>query len=181
MGYYGELDGQVMEQNILLIIDPQMDFCDPYRGTLYVDGAVQDMFRLSDFIEHNKALFDHIIVSLDSHSLYQPFHPDFWVAGDSPAAKRNGLFYNVGENPQPFIDISLDDMEDDIWVPVHRSNFNRMVSMFKQLKEHGQVLTIWPVHCILGTPGHAVHPRLMEAINVHSRYWRNSCDMVIKR
>ena len=30
----------------LLVIDPQVDFCDPARGALYVPGAEHDMARL---------------------------------------------------------------------------------------------------------------------------------------
>jgi hypothetical protein len=34
---------------VLLVIDPQVDFCDP-KGNLYVNGADKDMVRLADMV-----------------------------------------------------------------------------------------------------------------------------------
>ena len=49
----------------LLIIDPQIDFCDPARGALYVPGAEHDMRRLAQMVVRLKDKIDDIHVTLD--------------------------------------------------------------------------------------------------------------------
>jgi len=43
-------DVEMAERIDLLIIDPQVDFCDP-SGALYVPGAEKDMERLSEMVK----------------------------------------------------------------------------------------------------------------------------------
>merc|ERR1712166_795535 len=50
------------------------------------------------------------------------------------------------------------------------------VSYSEQLEAQGRFqICIWPEHCIIGTPGHNVHPRLTEALN---RWMRESARCV---
>ena len=51
---------------ILLVIDPQVDFCDP-NGSLFVKGADADMKRLATMIRENINLIERINITLDSH------------------------------------------------------------------------------------------------------------------
>jgi len=50
----------------LLIIDPQVDFCDP-NGSLFVPGSTEDMDRLSVMVKRLKDKISDIHVTLDSH------------------------------------------------------------------------------------------------------------------
>ena len=53
-----------MKKNALLIIDPQNSFCNPgdaqgnSRGSLYVEGASEDMKRLASWIDSNNKAID---------------------------------------------------------------------------------------------------------------------------
>ena len=62
----------------LLIIDPQVDFCDPNRGALYVPGAEQDMKRLAKMIGRLRDKLADVHVTLDSHHFIHIAHPIFW-------------------------------------------------------------------------------------------------------
>ena len=73
----------------LLIIDPQVDFCDPKVGALYVPGAEHDMNRLAAMIRRLNNKIDDIHVTLDSHHLIHIAHPIFWKdSGDHKAKTR---------------------------------------------------------------------------------------------
>ena len=50
----------------LLIIDPQVDFCDP-NGSLFVPGSTEDIDRLSLMVKRLKNKISDIHVTLDSH------------------------------------------------------------------------------------------------------------------
>jgi nicotinamidase/pyrazinamidase len=137
----------------LLIIDPQNDFCDP-KGALYVDGAVQDMeIRLPTFVEQHWTALDQIHVTLDSHHPVHIAHPIFW------ANER-------GERPTPFTVISVEDVKKKKWFTFDRRLQDYALSYVNNLAEGGKFpLVIWPPHCLIGTWGHNVVPRLSQAIN----------------
>ena len=80
----------------LLIIDPQVDFCDPQKGTLYVAGAERDVARLARMIHRIAPKLADIHVTLDSHHLVDIAHPIFWRDGH-------------GQPPAPFTLVSADE------------------------------------------------------------------------
>lgn len=146
----------------LVIIDPQRDFCKP-DGALYVKGADEDMRRLATFIP--KGDFDRIHVTLDSHQWVHIAHPIFWTD-------------ERGESPTPFTVIGA---EDDRWqarapeLKVYARDYVR------QLSDKGRyALTIWPPHCVIGTPGHAVHDELNVALREWSESRLTPIDFVMK-
>ena len=137
----------------LLIIDPQVDFCDPKRGALYVPGAEHDMQRLAKMITRLKDKLDDIHVTLDSHHLIHIAHPIFWR--DSH-----------GNHPAPFTRISRTDVEDGVWTPAVPGLYRRALEYVCKLEQHGRYeLTIWPPHCLIGSPGHTVYPELFAALS----------------
>ena len=136
----------------LLIIDPQVDFCDPARGALYVPGAEQDMSRLAGMIRRLKDKLDDIHVTLDSHHLIHIAHPIFWK--DSK-----------GSHPQAFTRISRVDVEEGVWTPTVPSLYRRALDYVRRLEQNARYeLTIWPPHCLIGSPGHTVFPELFHAL-----------------
>lgn len=138
----------------LLIIDPQVDFCDP-KGALYVSGAEDDMKRLSGWIKKNIKHLSDINVTLDSHHLIDIAHPGFWR--DSH-----------GKHPDPFTIITAQEVEQGIWQPrVPNTKLRDRAIAYVKALESGQryPLCIWPPHCLIGSPGHAIYPELREALD----------------
>jgi len=87
----------------LLIIDPQVDFCDgPANGALPVPGATADMIRLAAMIDRLGNRIDDIDVTLDSHRTIDIAHPAWWV--DSG-----------GGNPSAFTIITAQDVAAGLW------------------------------------------------------------------
>jgi len=139
----------------LLIIDPQIDFCDP-KGALSVKGADQDMVRLAAMIKKHHASIDDIRVTLDSHQKIHIAHPICWVDAQ-------------GKHPAPFTLITEADVAGSSpkWKAYNPAWQKRQVDYVKALSTGGRyVLVIWPEHCLIGTPGHAVYPTLGEALAV---------------
>lgn len=136
----------------LLIIDPQVDFCDPKTGALYVKGAEQDIGRLARMVTRLASKLDDIHVTLDSHHFVDIAHPVFWR--DS-----------AGKNPAPFTLISAQDVETGRWTTAQPSMYRRALDYVKALEAHGRyALCIWPPHCLIGSAGHAVMPDLFAAL-----------------
>jgi nicotinamidase/pyrazinamidase len=137
----------------LLIIDPQVDFCAP-QGALFVKGADRDITRLAAFVrQHGPALAD-IHVTLDSHQLVHVAHPIFWIDRD-------------GNHPAPFTVITKADVEgkDPKWKTTSPALRQRGTDYIKALAAGGRyMLVIWPPHCLIGRPGHAIMPELADAL-----------------
>lgn len=161
-----------MLKTMLLAIDPQNDFTNPLekvfgdpnaslrsistyierKASLYVNGAKEDMQRLASFITKNRQKIFDIHVTLDSHHLFQIFHPLFWKGSD-------------GKQPAPFTCITQDSIEKGIWTPVVPSMRDRALEYVKALAINDRYkLIIWPPHCLIGTWGTAVNPVLAEAL-----------------
>ena len=136
----------------LLVIDPQVDFCDPTKGALYVPGAEHDMKRLAAMVKRLKDKLDDIHVTLDSHHFIHIAHPIFWRDSN-------------GKHPPVFTRISKSDVEEGVWTPTVPSLYRRALDYVCKLEQNGRYeLTIWPPHCLIGSPGHNVFPELFEAL-----------------
>ncbi len=145
-----------MKNNLLLIIDPQNDFCNPgdssgkNRGSLYVDGAETDMSRLSDWIKSNKENLDSIYITLDSHQPNDISHSNFWTDKD-------------GNCPSPFTQITSKEVEEGKWFA--HFDAKRALNYLKKLEHQAEYPhIIWPNHCIVGSVGAAIYQPLMDAI-----------------
>ena len=138
--------------NTLLIIDPQYDFCDP-NGALYVHGEDKDMERLADAIDVIKGDFDEMVVTLDTHNIIDIAHPIWWIDAD-------------GNSPAPFTIITSEDIKNNKWITRDPLNQEWSEMYVEVLDNEGKYpLCIWPEHCIRGTIGHTIYPRLNEALN----------------
>jgi nicotinamidase-related amidase len=154
-------------------IDPQNSFVSK-DGTLSVPGAVDDMKRTVEWIYSNVGRITKFIISLDTHTIHQVFHPSFWMGKD-------------GKHPAPFTSISTRDISDGVWTPnlPGQRDFKdlkrAMMDYTSQLEVNGKyALTIWPYHTLLGSWGHNVNPALMEAIVFHTSVRRADPSFVIK-
>ncbi|MFV0344729.1 MAG: hypothetical protein ACK5IQ_00535 [Bacteroidales bacterium] len=138
------------KKNLLLIIDAQNDFCSP-DGSLFVNGAVEDMGRLVSFINDNKDKLCSIVLTQDSHHVLDIAHPGFWT-------DKNGKQVGV------FTQISAQQVIDGEYLPIEKKE--EVIQYLQDLESKGEFThTVWPEHCIIGSVGAAIVPSLMKAIS----------------
>jgi nicotinamidase/pyrazinamidase len=139
-----------MQQNTaLLVIDAQNDFHDIPSATLPVPGATADTGRIADFIKNQNP--KTIFASLDSHYSLDISHPAWWENAD-------------GTEVTPFTLITVDDIQNGKYVP--RIDPKRSLQYVQDLQDNGEFSHfIWPEHCLIGTPGQALHPVFFDAVS----------------
>lgn len=152
--------------NRLLVIDAQNDFCDLpddacprdaagalVKPALPVPGAHADMLRLAAFIDAAADAIGDITLTLDSHHRIDIAHPPFWQHADgSPVA--------------PFTPIDAAAVRAGTFLPRVPEAFDRALHYVDELERRGRyTLMVWPVHCEIGSWGHAVHAAVRAAYN----------------
>jgi len=133
----------------ILGIDLQNDFTSP-SGTLYVKHADSDVIRIADFILTNQSEIDYVALTLDSHQPIHIAHQVYWKDKE-------------GHNPPLFSIISADDVRNGNWIPQY--NRDKAVTYLEQLEAKGDICTIWPMHCILGTTGWAIDKAITDSLS----------------
>jgi len=161
----------------LMPIDCQNTFCIP-TGELYVGGAEEDTNRLCKFIYRNLGVISSINPTMDTHTIMQIFHSQFWIN-------------DAGENPEPMTLFSLDDVESGKWkvnpavaASLAKGNYvglqKHALHYVKTLSDNGKyALCIWPYHAMLGGVGHALTASIEEAVFFHSiaRNWQTGFEI----
>jgi nicotinamidase-related amidase len=150
----------------LMPIDMQITFCF-MNAELPVVDALEDCNRMASFIYTNLPVLTQISRTLDTHTIYQIFHPDFWINEQN-------------QSPDPYTFITADDVKTGKWkvnpaVAWTVSNGNYMglqrhaLHYCEQLKAQGKDgLIIWPYHAMIGGIGHAMVPNVEEAVFFHA-------------
>lgn len=176
----------------LLTIDPQNSFCEKvppadqqriHSGELYVPGADDDMKRLADFVRQHGRKLDDIHVTMDSHQSNHIAHPTWF-------RKENG------EHPDPFTAVRLDGDRvvgqkinlsdgslgpDEVLQCAFLSQADYTRNYLKQLLSLGRYgHTLWPPHCLIGTPGHNIVPCFFEALDHWCQQNGATVDFVTK-
>lgn len=160
-------------RNAFLIIDPQNDFVDP-KGSLSVPGASDDMDRLAAFISANQEKVSGIAVSLDTHDVIDISHPTFWLDPEGKNVEpftvikhkeAKGRKYTAAITQDEFggikkVDVNAPDYDFDVHMTYQRGS----VEYLNDLEEAGKQHTIWPIHCVSGSWGHAIYDPLMKVI-----------------
>lgn len=151
----------------LMTIDPQRDFCDK-DGSLFVPGADEDMNRLARFISKVGPSLEEIHCTLDSHQTIHIAHPIFWVDGR-------------GNPPKPFTQITHQEVKDGVWKPKNLQWMSHALHYTKTLADHGRYdLTIWPVHCRIGSFGHSIVPKVFDTLMAWEEGTFSKVDFVAK-
>lgn len=169
----------------LLLIDPQNDFCDTPEGlrptvggmggdggagrespALPVPGSFKDMERLARFIAEAGRHLEAIVATMDAHPFVAIERTTFW---------RD----RAGQEVKPFTAISASSVEDGVYVPVGARRIDpvsgkpvleRVIELLVRLEAAGRfTLMAWPVHCVTGTWGAALHPVIVQALNEWER------------
>jgi nicotinamidase-related amidase len=134
-------------------IDCQIGFSTP-GASLFVPGAVEDTQRTIEWLYRNLDKITALHFSMDTHRVYQVFHPAWWIDAD-------------GKHPAPFTPIFHEDVRKGKWQPI--AHPKEALEYTKKLEASGKyVLTIWPYHTLLGGISHALVPSLMEAAIFHA-------------
>ena len=134
-------------------IDAQIGFCSP-GASLFVPGAVEDTQRAVEWIYRNVDRITGLHFSMDTHRIYQIFHPAWWTDAN-------------GNHPAPLTPITYDEVKKGKWVP--QAHPRECLEYVEKLEATGKyVLTIWPYHTLLGGLSHALVPALMEAAVFHA-------------
>lgn len=149
----------------LLLIDMQVDFCHP-TGSLYVPGSLGDIRRTVEFIYRNAGRITQITCSLDSHLPIQIFSPAWWADAD-------------GNHPAPFTLITYADVQAGRWRPLFEPAWSREY-VARLEAEAKKVLTIWPYHVLIGSPGHMLDPVLWSAVVWHAMARQTEPQWLIK-
>jgi nicotinamidase/pyrazinamidase len=150
----------------LMIIDPQVDFHP--GGSLAVPTANEDSLRIQQFIHDHIDDIEDIVVTQDSHHLNHIAHGVFWED-------------KTGKSPLPFTQITHNEVCQGVWVPKNKSRVEYCKQYTKDLEGKGKfVLTIWPEHCLMGTPGHCVVPAVNSALLEWSRHQQKEVEYVMK-
>ena len=155
----------------LLLVDVQNTFCLP-EFELFVAGrsgrgAVLDCTRIAELVYRQLDRISQVIVTLDTHTAAQIFHPVFWLDA-------------AGAHPAPHTVITPADVEAGRWRvnpalagPLspypHFDLAGWALSYVRRLAEGGKYpLVVWPYHSMLGGIGHALVSAVEEAVFFHA-------------
>jgi nicotinamidase-related amidase len=146
-------------------IDVQVGFCTP-GASLFVPGAVEDTTRAIEWLYRNLDRVTGLFFSLDTHRVFQIFHPAWWVDAQ-------------GRHPPPLTPIFHEDVRSGRWSAV--SHPRESLEYVKRLEATGKyVLTVWPYHTLLGGLSHALVPAMMEASLFHAAARRHQTHFETK-
>ena len=181
----------------LLIIDAQNDFHP--GGSLAIPTAGEDSQRIATLLQTHATKIDRVVATLDSHHKLHIGHPCFWTSTDT--GKHPAPFTIISAQDlrsgkyTPHANLKL---------PANLSlavDANVFAGREKVLKQDGVTLDlvkycieyaerleakgrfqicVWPEHCLIGTPGHALVPPILQAISHWSNLTGGSVEWVWK-
>ncbi|HST03501.1 MAG TPA: isochorismatase [Chloroflexia bacterium] len=153
----------------LVLIDVQITFCTPgfelFVGGRSGRGAVEDNVRLCEFIYRNMRHITRVFATMDTHTLFQIFHPLFWIN-------------SAGRHPAPYTAITHAEVVAGLWKvnPLALNALGTTYGDYTALQKHAEYYTaqlertgkyallVWPPHAMLGSIGHALVPSVHEAV-----------------
>ncbi len=144
----GLIEVRMKLKTAILGVDIQNDFTLP-TGALFVNGADGDVRRMAAFMEEYGSNIDYVALTVDSH---QPIH----IANQSYWKDKEGY------PPALYTVVTAADVASGKWEP----QYNRSLALdyLKALEQVGEVCTIWPPHCIVGSKGWAINEILIKAL-----------------
>lgn len=186
----------------MLIIDPQGSFMGNADGTPYtvkfadgsvyvaelpVAGAVEDMERLCNLIEAKGQEYGDITVTMDSHHPLQIFHPGYWrdvATGKAPVVDHPSKVFpifaaDVGKKWIPF---NAERVYEGIHPTQSRISGLEWAHYYTEslAANNRAPLTIWTEHCLIGSYGHMIYPRLKKVLDAWARKYGRTVTYKIK-
>lgn len=172
----------------LLIVDGQNDFCE--GGSLPIEGGLNDMKKIGQFIKSTGNDIKHIIATMDHHPLKHVGNANMWMYKDNnkqvapftSIEKRavtgkggNTIYLFFQEHTTQEVKCRLPSNNSTAtvnrWVPPNDAHNNPTFTRPQKL---------WPVHCTVGTDGHALHPAISTALHEWETYYDTDVDFIIK-
>ncbi|KAJ8569309.1 hypothetical protein ON010_g5951 [Phytophthora cinnamomi] len=133
----------------ILVIDQQVSFHP--GGSLAIDTANADAARIAAFMSNHTSELSQVVLTMDSHQRYHIAHGIFWEN-------------DAGESPDPFTTIHSQNITDGVWKPRDSSLNDYVLAYTQSLEASGKFsLTIWPEHCLIGSPGHNIVPDVLAS------------------
>jgi nicotinamidase-related amidase len=155
----------------LLLVDVQNTFCLPefelYVGGRSGRGAIDDTARITAFLYRNLDVVTQVVVTLDTHTAAQIFHPLFWLDAE-------------GRHPTPHTVVSVADVESARWrvnpaiapavsIAPGFDVAEWALHYVRRLADRGKFpLVVWPYHSMVGGIGHALVSSVEEAVFFHA-------------
>ena len=128
----------MIKNNLLLIIDPQIDFTDKH-GSLYVEGAETGIQNICKFIDGHRKEISSIICTSDSHYPNSIFNNGGWRTKD-------------GKIPVMYTSISSDQVKEGVYIPMATTK-EYAIKYLLELEKQGKQHIVWPAHCLVGSKG----------------------------
>ncbi len=123
-------------------------------ASLFVPGAVEDTRRAVEWLYTNLDLITGLHFSMDTHRVFQIFHPAWWIDDRGQAPTAVHADHLGGRAPRR-------------WQPIaHPAECLEYTKQLETTRKY--VLTVWPYHTLLGGVSHALVPAMMEAAIFHS-------------
>jgi len=170
-----------MPGTTLLLVDVQNDFHP--GGTLAIPSAGEDALRIAEFLRSNARRIDRVVATMDSHHRHHVAHACFWVDADG---NHPGEFSTISAEDaksgrwRPRDDLAVGDeafgsggMVDPEIFGGSAFGEDGALELRKYCEEYTEALrekgrfqlTIWPEHCLLGSPGHNVVDCVRSAVD----------------
>lgn len=181
----------------LLLIDAQKDFHP--GGSLAIPTANDDAARIAKLLENHPKKISRVIATMDSHLKLHIAHPGFWYGNDG---SHPGVFTIISHQDvvdgkwKPRTDIVIKDVlldpsvfygADALRLENGELDLQKYALEYtKRLedntaKKHSQFkLCIWPEHCLIGSPGHALVDDIRQALDDWSETTGLSPEFVLK-
>lgn len=144
------------KRNVLLVIDPQRDFCE--GGKLAVAGGKAAMKNIADMLKKSSRFFDDVIVTFDQHHAIHIAHPVWFTYADgSDVSPFTVIKARGGEMFASQYDSSGNLVEKGKVVcrnPALTAWTIKYLESLESNKRYSHM--IWPPHCLIGTEGAAM-------------------------
>lgn len=161
-----------MPQDALLLIDAQVTFMDAPLAQieeLAVPGSSASAMRTAAVLDQARDAIVAVVATFDSHSNYGIERPGFWI-------DANGALVPA------WTQIALSDMREGRYRTADPEQDEYARRYLEALGKRGpnEKLMVWPVHGVLGTPGHALAEPIAQAVARWEVMQRRAAVRVLK-
>lgn len=159
-----------MKRHVLMLIDPQVDFCE--GGNLAVPGGAAAMQKVAAMINKAGNRIDDIVVTLDSHHPLHIAHPIWFLDSNGrPPAPFTTVKTINGQICLGTLDANGTFHQTDTATTRHPGFMKWTIHYLQELENSGRYPhMLWPPHCLIGHPGACMIDPVADAI----RNWEES-------